>query len=71
MLVVASTVHTYTLLFSADNTSIALARARARLERSFGVVSRLQRFWPALRASSSRLAAFHAACLAAVFDFDW
>jgi uncharacterized membrane protein YgcG len=55
-------IHTYTLLFSADDTSIALARAR--LERSFGVVSRLQRFWPALRASSSRLAAFHAACLA-------
>jgi len=61
MLVVASTVHTYTLLFSGDEAEIV--RARARLERSFGVVSRLRAYWPSLAASFSRLAAVHAACL--------
>ncbi|KAK4119736.1 hypothetical protein N657DRAFT_674704 [Parathielavia appendiculata] len=61
MLVVASSVHTYSLLFSTDEAEIA--RARARLERSFGVVSRLRIYWPSLAASFSRLAAVHAACL--------
>ncbi|KAK4096669.1 hypothetical protein N658DRAFT_480261 [Parathielavia hyrcaniae] len=61
MLVVASSVHTYTLLFSSDEAD--MARARGRLERSFGVVSRLREYWPSLEASFSRLAAVHAACL--------
>lgn len=61
MLVIASTVHLYTLLFSAADAEIA--RARARLEHNFEIVSRLQRFWPSLHASFSRLGAFHKACL--------
>ncbi|KAK4042813.1 hypothetical protein C8A01DRAFT_44171 [Parachaetomium inaequale] len=61
MLVVASTVHLHALLFSADDAEIALAKAR--LEHNFGIITRLQTYWPSLHASFSRLAAFHRACL--------
>ena len=61
MLVIASTVHLYTLLFSADDAEIALAKAR--LEHNFRIISRLQKYWPSLHASFSRLDAFHKACL--------
>jgi hypothetical protein len=60
MLVIASTVHLHTLLFGTDDAEIA--RARARLEHNFQIISRLQRYWPSLQASFSRLRAFHAAC---------
>jgi hypothetical protein len=61
MLVIASTVHLHTLLFGTDDAEISLARAR--LEQNFQIISRLQRYWPSLQASFSRLRAFHAACM--------
>lgn len=61
VLVIASTVHLHTLLFSADDAEIALAKAR--LEHNFQIISRLQKYWPSLHASFSRLSAFHKACL--------
>ena len=61
ILVIASTVHLYTLLFSADDAETALAKAR--LEHNFQIISRLQKYWPSLHASFSRLDAFHKACL--------
>ncbi|KAK4235699.1 hypothetical protein C8A03DRAFT_17598, partial [Achaetomium macrosporum] len=61
ILVIASTVHLHTLLFGVDDAEIA--RARARLEHNFQIITRLQRYWPSLQASFSRLRAFHAACM--------
>ncbi len=61
MLVIASTVHLYMLLFSTDEDEIALAKAR--LEHNFQIISRLQKYWPSLHASFSRLDTFHKACL--------
>jgi hypothetical protein len=61
MLVVASTVHMHTLLFSAQEHQIA--QARCRLERNFETLMRLQQYWPNLELSLSRLRSFHNACL--------
>ncbi|KAL1905435.1 hypothetical protein Sste5344_008794 [Sporothrix stenoceras] len=61
MLVVASTVQIYTLLFSADEA--AIAAARDRLERNFEIITTLRRYWPCVDASLGRLRAFQNACL--------
>ncbi|CAK7200767.1 hypothetical protein SEUCBS139899_003466 [Sporothrix eucalyptigena] len=61
ILVVASTVQIYTLLFSADE--VAIAAARDRLERNFEIITILRRYWPCVDASLGRLRAFQNACL--------
>ncbi|KAL1864280.1 hypothetical protein VTK73DRAFT_5990 [Phialemonium thermophilum] len=60
-LVIASTVHLYTLLFGSDEDEIAVAKSR--LETNFQIITELQSYWPSLEASFSRLATFHKACL--------
>lgn len=61
MLVIASTVQIYTLLFSADEG--AIASARDRLERNFEIINTLRWYWPCVDASLGRLRAFQNACL--------
>lgn len=61
ILVIASTVHLYMLLFSSDDAEIVVAKTR--LEKNFQIITALQAYWPSLEASFSRLAAFHKACL--------
>ncbi|ERS98773.1 hypothetical protein HMPREF1624_03963 [Sporothrix schenckii ATCC 58251] len=61
MLVIASTVQIYTLLFSADED--AIAAARDRLERNFEIITTLRQYWPCVDASLGRLRAFQNACL--------
>jgi hypothetical protein len=60
MLVVASTVYMHSLLFSTSEAEIITARAR--LERNFEIMTRLQRYWVELDVSLGRLKAFHNAC---------
>ena len=60
MLVVTSTVYIHTLVLSDRQEEIAMARAR--LEKNFQIVMRLQSFWVKLDDSLSRLQAFHNAC---------
>jgi hypothetical protein len=61
MLVVASTVQIYALLFSDDTNEIDLAKSR--LESNFTIISSLEKYWPSLEASFARLGAIHKACL--------
>ncbi|KAL3455778.1 hypothetical protein BJX64DRAFT_271790 [Aspergillus heterothallicus] len=61
IVVIASTVHIHSLLFSTDEEEIRLARLR--LERNFETITRLHTYWPTVSASFSRLQAFHRACL--------
>lgn len=61
MLVVASTVHIHTLLFSSLEDHIS--QARSRLENNFEILTRLQLYWPNLELSMSRLRSFHNLCL--------
>ncbi|KAL3446296.1 hypothetical protein BJX65DRAFT_308996 [Aspergillus insuetus] len=61
ILVIASTVHIHSLLFSVDEEEIALAKVR--LQRNFETITRLHAYWPTASASFSRLQAFHSACL--------
>jgi hypothetical protein len=61
MLVVASTVHIHTLIFSPQEDKIA--QARCLLERNFEILMRLQHYWPNLELSLSRLRSFHKACM--------
>lgn len=60
VLVIASTVQLHTLLFSSDETLIRAARAR--LERNFEILSKLQTFWPTLDVCFTRFREFHKAC---------
>lgn len=60
MLVVTSTIYIHTLVFSARDDEIAVARMR--LERNFRTLMHLQSFWVKLDVSLSRLRAFHNAC---------
>jgi hypothetical protein len=64
MLVVTSTVYIHTLLFSDVEENILMARQR--LERNFGILTRLQSYWIKLDDSLSRLKTFHNACTASV-----
>lgn len=61
MLVIASTVQIYALLFSGDTNEIDIAKSR--LESNFTIISSLEKYWPSLEASSARLSAIHKACL--------
>jgi hypothetical protein len=61
VLVIASTVHIYVLLFSSDDSQISAARYR--LERNFEIIDSLRKYWPCVDASLGRLKAFHNACL--------
>ena len=66
LLVVASTVQLFTLLFSPDEEEIS--RAKQRLEQNFGRLSRLQKYWPNLDASVAKFETFHLACKAGELD---
>lgn len=61
VLVIASTVQLYTLLFSPDE--VAIARARTRLERNFEFLTAMEGYWPSLDASLAKFKDFHEACL--------
>ncbi|GAM43650.1 hypothetical protein TCE0_060f18629 [Talaromyces pinophilus] len=61
VLVIASTVHIYILLFSPNDAQISAARYR--LERNFEIIDSLRKYWPCVDASLGRLKAFHNACL--------
>lgn len=61
VLVIASTVHIYILLFSPNDDQISAARYR--LERNFEIIDSLRKYWPCVDASLGRLKAFHNACL--------
>ncbi|CAH0045352.1 unnamed protein product, partial [Clonostachys solani] len=66
LLVVASTIQLFTLLFSPDEEDIS--RAKQRLEQNFGRLSRLQKYWPNLDASVAKFETFHLACKAGELD---
>lgn len=61
VLVIASTVHIYILLFSPNDAQISAARYR--LERNFEIINSLRKYWPCVDASLGRLKVFHNACL--------
>lgn len=60
VLVIASTVQLHILLFSSDDEQCRAARAR--LERNFEILTKLQTFWPTLDVCFTRLREFHKAC---------
>lgn len=61
VLVVASSVQIYTVMFSADEVEIDAAKRR--LERNYQILTDLLCFWPTLESSMVRLREFHSACL--------
>jgi len=61
MLTVTSAVCMHTLLFAEDASEVLAARLR--LERNFGVLTRLQMYWVVLDRTLERLRAFHDACV--------
>lgn len=61
LLVISSSVHLHTLLLESDGE--AVAHARALLHQNFVLLLRLQKVWPWLLDSMTRLKAFHGACL--------
>lgn len=66
LLVVASSVHLFTLLFEQDP---ATERVKGLLERNFVMLLQFQKYWPTLEASVSRLQAFHQSCHSG--DQEW
>ncbi|GAD98207.1 hypothetical protein AN5306.2 [Paecilomyces variotii No. 5] len=60
LLVVASSIHLHTLLFSTSDAEIA--KARRLLEQNFIMLLHFQKYWPFLEFSMSRLRSFHRAC---------
>ncbi|KAJ9367401.1 transcriptional regulator family: Fungal Specific TF [Paecilomyces variotii] len=60
LLVVSSSIHLHTLLFSNDDTEIT--KARMLLEQNFIILLHLQKYWPFIEFSMSRLRAFHQVC---------
>ncbi|KAL1861109.1 hypothetical protein Plec18167_002811 [Paecilomyces lecythidis] len=60
LLVVASSIHLHTLLFS--NNDAEMTKARRLLEQNFIMLLHFQKYWPFLEFSMSRLRAFHRAC---------
>lgn len=60
VLVIASTVQIHSLLFAADDLSVA--NAKSRLEKNFCFLTRLRDIWPTLDFCMDRLMAFHEAC---------
>ena len=61
VLVIASTVQLYILLFSSSEPDISAARER--LERNFEILAKLQTYWPTLDVCFTRFREFHNACL--------
>ena len=61
VLVVASTIQLFILLFSASELDTTLARKR--LEHNFEILTRLQQYWPTLDVSFNKFREFHDACL--------
>ena len=71
LLVITSCVHLHTLLL--DHNEFRLAQAKQLLERNFIMLLQLQKYWPSLSLSMSRLRAFHQSCRTsteATFDMD-
>ncbi|KAM0548449.1 hypothetical protein ACHAPJ_009935 [Fusarium lateritium] len=60
LLVVASSVHLYSLLF--DDDDFCKPKIRRLLEQNFVMLLQFQKYWPTLTASMSRLQAFHRSC---------
>ncbi|KAL2851219.1 hypothetical protein BJX68DRAFT_275258 [Aspergillus pseudodeflectus] len=60
LLVVASSILLYTLLFDTDDKSIA--RARTLLEQNFIILLQFRKYWSYVELSMTRLRAFHRAC---------
>lgn len=60
MLTVTSTVYMHVLLFSAEDARIVTARER--LQRNFGLLTKLQGYWVILDRALGRLQVFHNAC---------
>ncbi|KAL3447123.1 hypothetical protein BJX65DRAFT_98064 [Aspergillus insuetus] len=60
LLVVASSILLYTLLFDTDDESIA--RARTLLEQNFIMLLQFRKYWSLVELSMTRLRAFHRAC---------
>jgi hypothetical protein len=61
VIVVASTIQLFILLFSTSEIDTTLARKR--LESNFGILTKLQQYWPTLDVSFNRFREFHDACL--------
>lgn len=61
VLVVASTVQLFILLFSSEEAEVTAARER--LERNFEILTKLQTYWPTVDHAFARLRQFHKACL--------
>jgi hypothetical protein len=61
VIVVASTIQLFILLFSTSEINTTLARKR--LENNFGILTKLQQYWPTLDVSFNRFREFHDACL--------
>lgn len=69
LLVIASSVLLHTILFEADDNLIT--EARCMLEHNFMMLQQMQKYWPCLEFSTSRLNAFHRACQHSMFEsFD-
>ncbi|KIV77631.1 hypothetical protein PV11_09419 [Exophiala sideris] len=71
LLVIASSVHLHTILFEEDAS--LLTAARCMLEHNFMMLQQMQKYWPCLEFSTSRLNAFHRACQDSMlesFDMD-
>lgn len=60
LLVVASTVHLYSLLF--DQSPTGVPHSKTLLEQNFVMLLQLQKYWPTLKCSLIRLQAIHKAC---------
>lgn len=61
VIVVASTVQLFILLFS--DTEVDTMLARKRLENNFEILTKLQQYWPTLDVCFNRFREFHDACL--------
>lgn len=61
VLVVASTVQLFILLFASDEAEVTAARER--LEKNFEILTKLQTYWPTVDLALSRFRTFHKACL--------
>jgi hypothetical protein len=61
VIVVASTIQLFILLFS--DSEIDTMVARKRLENNFGILTKLQQYWPTLDVTFNRFREFHDACL--------
>ncbi|OAL55111.1 hypothetical protein IQ07DRAFT_528404 [Pyrenochaeta sp. DS3sAY3a] len=61
LLVVASSIHLHSLLFDTDDDNIA--KTRKLLEQNFLILLQLEKYWPGVKHSMTRLRVFHKTCL--------